>query len=87
MEIEIFFIENVKIISVIKFKKSIANTNIFDIIIGKLCIKKKLCLIILFKVNKDPKLGIYYIILFFNLAVYLWINGNEEFLFNIKKIA
>ena len=40
-------------IFIIKLKKYIANTIIFDIIIGKLCYRKKLCLIILFEINQS----------------------------------
>ena len=32
-------------------------TNIFDIIIGKFCYKKKQCLIILFKININLKIS------------------------------
>ena len=47
------------------------NTNIFGIIIGKLYYKKKLYLIILFKINKNLKINFYYIILFLGLAIHL----------------
>ena len=45
-------------ISVIKNKKYVAGTNIFGIIIGKFYYKKKLCLIILFKIDKASKIGV-----------------------------
>ena len=32
------------------------------------------------------KISLYYIFLFFDMAVYLRLKGNKEFLFNIKKI-
>ena len=55
----------------IELKKYEANTSIFGIIVGKFRLKKKLYLIILLKVDKDPKLGFYYAILSFSLVVYL----------------
>ena len=48
-----------------------ANTSIFDIIIDKLHHKKKLYPIILFKINKDLKIGFYCSILPFNLSICL----------------
>ena len=47
-----------------------AGASIFGIIISKLCHKKKLYLIILFKINKSSKIGFYYFILSLNLAIY-----------------
>ena len=38
-------------ISIIKLKKYMANTSILGIIINKLCYRKKLCPVILFKVD------------------------------------
>ena len=48
-----------------------ASVGIFGIIVIKLYYKKKLCSIILFKVDKSLKIDFYYIILPFNLAIYL----------------
>ena len=56
-------------IFIIKFKKYISNTSIFGVIIDQLSYKKKLYLIILFKINKSSKIGLYYIILFLSLAI------------------
>lgn len=47
------------------------DADIWSIIIGKFCLKKKLCLVILLKINKGLKVGFYYIILPLGLAVYL----------------
>ena len=74
-------------IFVIEFKRYITGTDIFNIIINKLCYRKKLYSIILFEINKNLKISFYYTILSFNLAIYLWIEDNEEFLHNIKKIV
>ena len=46
-------------ISIIKFKKCMANASIFDIIIGKLNYWEKLYLFILFEVNKNLEIGFY----------------------------
>ena len=74
-------------ISIIEFKKYIASINIFSIIINKFCYEKKLCLVILFKINKNLKKDFYYIILFFNLIIYLQIKDDKKFLFDAKKIV
>ena len=60
-------------ISAVKLERYVINISIFDIIIGKLCYKKKSCLIILLKVNKNLKVSFYYTILPLFLAVYLWV--------------
>ena len=73
-------------IFIVKFEKCMANANILGIIISKFCYKKKLCLIILLKVDKGSKIGFYCIILFLNLVICLQIEGSREFLLNIKKI-
>ena len=54
-----------------KLKKYIANINIFGIIISKFYYKKKLYLIILFKINKNFEIYFYYIILLLDLVIYL----------------
>ena len=66
-----FFIKNIKIIFVVKLKKHMADISIFGIIIDKLCYKKKPYLIILFKIDKDLKIDIYYTILPFGLTIRL----------------
>ena len=74
-------------IFVVKFKGCMANASIFDIIIGKLRHTKKLCLVILFKINKSLKIDFYYIILPFSLTNRLWIKDNGESLLNAKEIV
>ena len=69
--IKIFFIKNAKMISIIKLERYVINTDILGIIINKLCHKKKLCSIILFKVNKGWKIGFYYVVLLFNITICL----------------
>ena len=48
-----------------------ADINIFNIIIDKFHYKKKLYLIILFNVDKRPKIDFYYTILSLGLAIYI----------------
>lgn len=59
------------IVATIQLKKYITNAGVFCIIIGKLNHWKKLCLILLFKVDKDLKVNFYNIVLLLNLIVYL----------------
>ena len=52
-----------------KLKKYIAGISNFGIIINELCYKKKLYPIVLFKINKNLKIGFHYTIMFFSLAI------------------
>ena len=63
------------------------DTSIFSIIIDKLYYMEKPCLIFLLKVDKKLEIGFYYIILPFNLAIYLWIKSGKKFSFDAKEIA
>ena len=74
-------------ISAIELKKYVTGTGILSIVIGKLCYKKKPYSIILLEDNKSSEVGFYYTILPFNLAIRLWVEGNREFLLDIKEIA
>ena len=74
-------------ISIIELKRCIANANIFGIIISKLYHKKKLYLIILLEINKNLEISFYYTILPFNLAVNLYVEGDDKFLLDAKEIA
>ena len=69
-----------------KLEKYMSVMSIFGIIISKFHYKKKLYLIILFKINKSLKIGFYYIILSLNRAIYLKIKGSRQFLFDAKEI-
>ena len=64
-----------------------ASISIINVIINKLCHKKKLCLIILCKVDKGLKIDFYCTILLFGLTICLWIKDGEKFLLDIKEIA
>ena len=63
-------------ISIIELEKCVAGASIFDIIIGKLCTKKKPCPIVLFDIDKSSKVGFYYAVLLFSLAIYLKKKGD-----------
>ena len=71
----------------IKLEKSVAGVGILGIVISKLCYRKKLCPIILLKVDKGSKVSFYYTILLFGLTVYLLVKGGKEFPLDAKKIA
>ena len=58
-------------ISAIELKRHVVDTSIFGIIIGKFRYRKKLCLVILFEIDKSLKIGFYYTIFLFGLIVYL----------------
>ena len=57
--------------SEIKLKKCITGISIFGIIVSKLCQIKKLCLVILLKIDKNSKVSFYHAILLSRLTVYL----------------
>ena len=73
-------------ISAIELKKYVANAGILGIVIDKLCHRKKLCPIILFKVDKDSEINFYYTILPLSLAVCLQVEGGRKFLLDVKEI-
>ena len=71
----------------IELKKYVANVGIVGIAVGKFYYGKKLCPIILLKVDKGSKVGFYCIILLFGLTVHLWVEGSKEFPIDAKEIA
>ena len=74
-------------ISAVELEKYAVNIDIFSVIIGKLYHKKKLCPIILLKVDKSLEVGFYCIILSLSLAVYLQVKSGKKFLLDIEEIA
>ena len=74
-------------ISAIKLKKRMAGASVFGIIVNKLYYGKKLCLIILLKIDKNLEIGFYCTILPLNLATHLQVESDKEFLLNTKRIA
>ena len=63
--------KNPRIIFAVELKRRVADASIYGIIVGKLCHKKKPCLVILFKIVKYLKVGFYCTILLFGLIVCL----------------
>ena len=74
-------------ISIVELEGHIANANILSIIVGKLYHRKKLCLIILLKVDKNLEIGFHCAILPFDLTVRLWMESGGEFPLDAKEIA
>lgn len=57
--------------AIIQFKRSITSVYNFSIVMSKLSHLQEPGLIILFKMNKNLKIVIYYIFLLFSLAIFL----------------
>ena len=73
-------------VSVVELKRRMANASILGIIISKLCNRKKLCSVILLKVDKNLEISFYYTILLFDLTVCLWVEGGRESPLNAEEI-
>lgn len=76
-----------KIVAIVKFKKYIANICIFYIVISKLNYWQKFSSIILLKINKRPKIGLYYIIFPLSLTINFKVEGSEEPLHDFQKVT
>lgn len=63
------------------------SVSIFDIVICKIGHWQEPSLIMLFKVDKNSKVGLYYAILMFCLTVSLGVECREEPSFDVKKVA
>ena len=74
-------------ISAIELKKYVVGISILGIIISKLRHEKKLCPIILLKVDEGLEKGFYCIILSFGLTIYLWVEDGRKFPLDAKKIT
>ena len=72
-------------ISIFEFKKHIANICIFDIIIIELSHWKKVCPVILLKINKSSKISFHCTILLFGLTIYLRIKGGKKPFLDTKR--
>ena len=71
----------------IELKKCVAGVGILGIVVSKLRYRKKLCPIILFKVDKGLEIGFHHTILLLNLAVCLQMEGGRESPLDAKEIA
>ena len=65
-------------ISAIELKKCVAGAGILGIVVSELRHGKKLCPIILLKVDKGSEVGFHRTILPLSLAVRLWVEGGRE---------
>ena len=74
-------------ISAIKLKKYMTGISIFSIVISKLCYRKKLCPIILFKIDKSLEVSFDHTIVSFNLAICLRVEDDKKSLLDAKEIA
>ena len=73
-------------ISAIELEKYMADASILGIIVNKLHYRKKLCSIILLKVDKGLEVDFYYSILSFGLIIYLWVEASRESPLDAKEI-
>ena len=63
------------------------NISIFDIIVNKLYFYQKFYIVVLFEIDKNLELYLYYTIFFFYLVVNLKIKDNKNLLFNKKEVV
>lgn len=70
-------------IAVIKFKRHIADANIFNIAIYKFYYQNKFYLVFLFKFDNNSEIYFYYTFMFFYLAINLRVKDGKKFLLNI----
>lgn len=75
------------IVIIIKLEKHLVSTYIFGIIIGKLNYEKEPSPIIFFVINKNFKIGLYYIILPHDLAISFKIKNHEKLLLDFKNVV
>lgn len=71
-------------ISIVGLVKDMIGAYIFSIVIIKFYHKKKLCSVILFKIDENLKISFCYTILFFDLAICLKIKRGEKSLLNFN---
>ena len=75
------------VIVTIQLEKRIAVAYIFGIFISKLGQGQEPSLIVLFKVDKDPKISLYNIVLPLYLVINLRIESHRKSLFDAKEVA
>lgn len=74
-------------ITIVELKQYMTSTSILCIIICKFCYRQELYLVILLLFDKSSEVSLYCIVLPFGLVIYLRIEGGQQFLLNIKKVA
>lgn len=73
-------------IIIVKFERYVTSICIFFIIICKFYHRQKLCPVILFSVNKNPKISLYSAIFLLTLAISLRVKSSRQLLLDAKKI-
>lgn len=73
-------------ITIVEFKKRVANSCILRIVVGKLNHSKKPGLIILLVLDKSPKVGFYWTILPLSRAVSLRMKDSGESLLDFQEV-
>lgn len=76
------FLKNVMVVAVVQLKRCVADAGIFRIIIAKFSYWKKLCPVVLLKVDKSSKVSFYYFDLPLGLTVSLKMKSIRESLLN-----
>ena len=64
-----------------------AGARTLGVVVGELVYRKEPCSIVLFKVNKSPKVNLHSVVLLFCLTVCLRMERSREPPFNAKKVA
>ena len=85
--IQIFLIQDARMVSAIELKRRVTGACILGIVISKLSHRKKLFPVILFKVDKGSKVNFYCTISSLGLAVCLKMESSEKPLLDAKEIA
>ena len=75
------------VVPVVEFERYISYTKVFCNTISKFRYKQELCPVVLFVMNKNSKVSLYYTILLLNLAIDLRVKGSREPLFNAYEVA
>lgn len=76
-----------RVLFTVQLKKHAAGACIVNVIICKLGYWYELCLMILLKVDKRFKIGLYSTVLSPSLITGLWVEGNREVTLDAKKVA
>lgn len=79
---------SLELVSIVKFERHMTDASILCIIVNKFGYQQKPDLIILFEIDKDLEVSLYYSILPlpFGLAINLKIESSEKLLFDPKEV-
>lgn len=84
-KISLILKENSRVIAAIQLKKYMVSVCIPGIIISKLNNKPKLFSVILYPIDKEPKIYFYYIVLSFSLPINLRVKSYRKLLLDVKE--